>query len=367
MNSENWMDYFQRVVTASPSFPQTVIDNIMEDLVAESALMEIEGCADLVRHAKVIELADALINDARLRSKPAVAANEDAISSRATLVTSTNTFAKGLAGRVDSGNTYPALPLCLDGLTHEAMVKRSIELASLFRRDRDYSAIRAEFLHVSLGLNQFAMLAPVFRDQPQIPYKKTEWSKLTQLLNDQIVIDLHWLHCRGERLLPRWPELKSLLRCDAKFDSDAIAEQIAARNWTCDFRVNELITVCPRQQTQLVQLRSNEMKERFRVLLEGKSELEAGKRTKRTKAEVSAVRMAIASWVDVNHRVRGQEEMYESIWLAMRLLGLKAKPKEIADLAAVRCGVKPLDRKTMAGKVDTLRKVLAEAGIPLGV
>lgn len=365
--SETWMGFFDRVINADPSFAQTVADDIMETLVVESAVMEIEGCDDLVRHAKVIQLAETLINDARQKSKPAASATEENEPCSPAPATPADTSARASAISAGSAYTYPALPLCMDGLTHDVMVKRSIELASQFRRDRDYDAIRNEFVYVSLALNQWGMLAPVFRDQPQIPYNKKEWEKLTPLLNDQIVIDLHWLYCRGERLLPRWPELKSLLQGAGGFDCNAIAEQIAERGWTCDFRVNELITVCPRQQTQLTQLRSKEMKERFRILLEGKSELKEGKRAGRTKAEVSAVRMAIATWADGNHRVRGQEEMYVAIWLAMRLLGSKAKPKDIANLAAFRCGVKPLDRKTMVGKVDTLREVLDEAGIPLGV
>lgn len=365
--SETWMGFFDRVITADPSFAQTVADDIMETLVVESAVMEIEGCDDLVRHAKVIQLAESLINDARQKSKPAASATEENEPCSPAPATPADTSARASAISASSAYTYPALPLCMDGLTHDIMVKRSIELASQFRRDRDYEAIRNEFVYVSLALNQWGMLAPVFRDQPKMPYKKAEWKKYTQLLIDQIVIDLHWLHCRGERLLPRWPELKSLLQHAAELDCVAIADQIAGRNWSCDFRVNELITVCPRQQTQLTQLRSKEMKERFRILIEGKSELEAGKRTTRKKAEVSAVRMAIATWADGNHRVRGQEEMYEAIWVAMRLLGPKAKPEEIAALAAYRCGVKPLSRKTVAGKVETLRKVLDEAGIPLGV
>lgn len=364
--SETWMDYVDRVIPADPCLEQTVIDEIMEDLVAESALMEIDGCDDFVLHTKVIQLAETLINDARQKSKPAAGAKEEKLPCSPVPATPTNTPAIALA-IAGSSYTYPALPLCLDGLAHDVLVKRSIELASQFRRDREYNGIRAEYLRVSLALNQLGMLAPVFRDQPKMPYRQAEWKKYSQLLIDQIVIDLHWLHCRGERLLPRWPELKSLLDPTADFDCDAIAAQIARRSWTCDFRVSELITVCPRQQTQLMQLRSKEMKERFRLLLEGKSELEEGRRTCRTKAEVSAVRMAIATWADGNHRVRGQEEMYEAIWLAVRLLGPKAKLEEIAALAGCRCGVKPLNRKTVAGKVETLRKVLGEAGIPLGV
>ncbi|MBT9521096.1 MAG: hypothetical protein IV101_09375 [Dechloromonas sp.] len=354
---ETWTSYIDRISAADPSLEGKVFDDLMMELIAESTELELNGCDMQTMHRTVIQLADSLIDDVRKKPKQlGNAANQDGVNSTGSAIV-------GMA--VDK--SYPVLPLCLEGVTNECLVERSIQIASQFRRDKDYNPIRNEFIYVSLALNQLGMLAPVFRDQPKIPYNKKEWEKHTPLLNDQIVIDLHWLHCRGERLLPRWPELKSLLQHAGEFDSDAIAKQIAGRGWTCDFRVNELITVCPRQQTQLMQLRSNEMKERFRTLLEGKSEQEAGKRTKRTKAEVSAVRMAIASWADNNHRVRGQEEMYEAIWLAMRLLGSKAKPKEIANLAAFRCGVKPLDRKTVVGKVDTLRKVLDEAGIPLGV
>ena len=356
-HTETWTSYIDRALAADPSLKGEAFDDLMMDLIAESTELELNGCDMPTMHRAVIELADSLIADIRKKSKQLSNATErEEVDSSSSAIVS-----------MAIGASYPALPLCMEGQSHETLVKRSIELASQFRRDRYYNRIRAEFLHVSLALNQFGMLAPVFRDQPKMPYKRTEWKKFTQLLIDQIVIDLHWLHCRGERLLPRWPELKSLLQHGSEFDSDAIAKQIAGRGWTCEFRVNELITVCPRQQTQLMQLRCNEMKERFSILLEGKSKREEGKRTSRTKAEASAVRMAIASWADNNHRVRGQEEMYESIWLAMRLLGSKAKPKEIAKLAAFRCGVKPLDRKTMVGKVDTLRKVLDEAGIPLGV
>lgn len=364
---ETWTHYIDRMVAADPRLEGEAFEDLMMDLISKSTVLEIEGCDDPTRHKKVIQLAETLIEEVRQKSKSSAAPTEEGRSCSPAPTTLSDTSAKASAASEGGGHSYPELPLCLDGLNHDAIVKRSIELASQFRCDRDYHAIRDEFVRVSLALNQWGMVAPVFRDQPKIPYKKKEWEKYTQLLIDQIVIDLHWLGCRGERLFPRWPELKSLLQHVGEFDCDAIAEQIAGRGWTCDFRVNELITVCPRQQTQLMQLRSNEMKDRFRILLEGKSELEEGKRTSRSKAEVSAVRMAIATWADGNHRVRGQEEMYEAIWLAMRLLGPKAKPEEIAILAAYRCGVKPLHRTTVSAKIETLRDVLEKAGVPFGV
>lgn len=260
-------------------------------------------------------------------------------------------------------STYPPLPIDLSGVTHESLASRSIELASQFRRNRDYQTIREEFVKTSLALNQFGLLAPVFRDQPRLPYQRSQWKAYTSLLIDQIVIDCHWLHCRGELVQPRWPELKAMFASAGGFDCDAIANQLAAKGWSCDFRVQELIYVNNRQQTQLMQLRSQVMKKRFRALIEGEREIDCDGRSSRTKAKVSPVRMAINNWADGNHRVRGHEDMYESIWVAMNLLGPKAKHKEIADLAALRCGVKPLNPRTVADKITVLQKVLTEAGI----
>lgn len=257
--------------------------------------------------------------------------------------------------------TYPALPFDLSCLTHDGLTSRSVELASEFRMNGDYNAIREEFVQVSLALNQFKRLAPVFRDQPRMPFKRTEWKRFTQLLIDQIVIDLHWLHCRGEKVNPVWPELQALLAPSSKFDCVAIANRLAAKNWSSDFRVNELIFVNDRQQRQLMQLRSKALKETFRSVLEGKGKPD--KADGRVAAKKAAVRMAIANWADRRHQIRGHEDMYESLWVARTLLSAKASYDDIGELAALRCGKPALDRKTVEGKLKTLDAKLKEAGV----
>lgn len=258
---------------------------------------------------------------------------------------------------------YPKLPLDLTAFTHEGLKQRSIELATQFRCEKDYDSIREEFVRVSLALNQVKLLAPAYRDQPRMPYLKSRWEENAHLLIDQIVIDCHWLHCRGEQVNPRWPELKAMFASSGGFDCAAIARKIAAKDWSCDFRVLELFYLNNRQQAQLMQLRSNALKKKFQTLLEGTKELDSDGKTSRMKSKVSPVRMAINNWVDSNHRVRGQEEMYESIWVAIELLGPKAKSKEIADLAALRCGVRPLSPRTVIDKITILKKVLADAHV----
>lgn len=257
--------------------------------------------------------------------------------------------------------TYPLISYAPPHISHEALLSRSTELASEFRDFRDYNAIRDEFIETSLALNHFKLLAPVFRDQPRMPFKKSEWGRYTLLLIDQIVIDLHWLHTRGEQVKPRRAELKALLSPSNTFDCAAVAIQLAAQNWSSDFRVQELIFVNDRQQRQLMQLRSKKLKEDFRVLLEGRGR--QCRASGRVAATVAAVRMAIVNWADRTHQIKGHEEMYESLWVARELLGATASNDDIGELAALRCGTLPLDRKTVAGKLKRLDEKLCEAGV----
>lgn len=256
---------------------------------------------------------------------------------------------------------YPLLPLKIDDEDHDKLVERAVDIAVRFRRDRDYSAVRDEFIHVALALNQLGLLAPAFRDQPRIPYDKKLWSRYTQLLIDLIVIDCHWLFCRGERVSPRWAELKGVFDCATPFDCALIAEQVGAKNWTPDFRVDELIRLSRRQQLQLVQLRGEAVRQSFRVVLDGGRAFEDGK-AKRIRPLIADVGAKITDWADRNHRVQGHEMMYESLWLASALLGDDASVRDVGELAALRCGRPPLDRKTVAGKLKVLRNVLGSDG-----
>ena len=257
--------------------------------------------------------------------------------------------------------TYPPLSHTQPLTPHETLLSRATELASEFRSYRDYDTIRDEFVRTSLALNQFKLLAPVFRDQPRMPFKKSEWGHYTLLLIDQIVIDLHWLHTRGEQVKPRRPELKALLSLSNTFDCAAIATELAAQNWSSDFRVQELIFISDRQQRQLMQLRTKKLKEDFRVLLEGRGR--QGSTSERVAATVAKVRMVIVNWADRTHQIRGHEDIYESLWVARKLLGPTASNDDISELAALRCGTLPLDRKTVAGKLKRLDEKLFEAGV----
>ena len=262
-----------------------------------------------------------------------------------------------------SGASWPTLPIELTSITQSSLSSSIVKLASDYRHRKHYHAIRGEFIRVSLALNQLALLAPVFRDQPRIPYAKKDRNEShRQLLIDQIVIDCHWLYCRREKIEPRWNELRSIFDANGIFDCSMISDRLAARNWSSAFRANDLLLLNNRQQMQLVQLRTDDRKEKHRQLLEGARTLGgAGEKNVRKAAEVTRIRLAINNWADQAHQIRGHEKMYESIWIARELLGRGASNKQIADLAALRCGCTPLNPRTVSGKIVRLDTVLAKA------
>lgn len=364
--AETWTDFMDRFAATDECLSREVLEEISDELRIEDAVAEISGYDDSKRHQRVIKRAQQLINQARRTSKQVVAAIETVSPCSATNAVASAPMPEKTAEKASSV-TYPDLPFDLSSLDHEELVARAVELAVEYRKDKNYLAIRDEFVQVSLALNQFGLLAPVFRDQPKMPFKRTEWKHCTQLLIDQIVIDCHWLYCRKESVSPRWSEFKPMFAPGGEFDCQHVAERIGAKNWKDDFRVNELFLLYEQQKVQLMQLRDKALKEKFRVLLDGRATFEGAERG-REAAKVAAVRVAINNYA-ANSRgkgIRGQEDIYEGIWLALELLGTKAKNGDIATLAALKCGTKPVQPRTMSGKVVTLRKLLGEAGIALG-
>ncbi len=263
---------------------------------------------------------------------------------------------------------YPDLPLNMSNITHEQLVDRAEQLASRYRKEKNYLAVRDEYLQVSFGLNQFGLLAPLFREQPRIPFLVTERNQShDQLLIDQIVIECHWLWSRKERVSPRWRELKRIYS-SSNFDCDAVAESIADNEWTSDFRAEDLLSLSPRQQVQLVQLRNNDLKERWRLIIDGKSGYDSStRRSKRTRAKISIVRSTIINSADRNHRIRGQEEVYEALWLARELLHQDASLAQIAELTALQLGVKPLSPRTVSDKLKILDVIMSSIESPPAV
>lgn len=264
----------------------------------------------------------------------------------------------------NTGIQYPVLPLDLSNLSHEHLVSKANELACRYRREKDYLEIRDEFVFVSLALNQFGLLAPAFRDQPRIPFfQKQRDDSHKQLLIDQIVIDCHWVYCSREEVAALWTELKAMFDHESPFDCAVVCQRMAAKNWSKEFRADELLRLSNRQQHQLMQIRAEKLKDQYRLLIEGGNQLTLEGKTIRFSAQVLPIRKAITEWADRTHQVRGHQDMYQALWVARELLGHDAPIKHVADLAALQCGIKPRSPRTVAEKLKKLDETLVKAGI----
>lgn len=235
-----------------------------------------------------------------------------------------------------------------------------------YRAGVNYELIRDEFLDASFTANSFCLTAPVFRPQPKMSGKKSEWVNQKKLLADLIVIDCHWLYVRDESVEAKWPEIKRMFDLSKSFSIKEIEDRVARKNWSSGFKSGELLTLTHRQQYQLVQLRDEPIKQRMRMLIDGSSKSVGlgtdGKEKKvRVRAPFLEIKRKIREWADARTSVRSSIQMYESLWLARELLGPGAPLKQYAELAALRCGCKPLSTKTIDEKLKALDRRLAQS------
>ncbi|MDR6539474.1 hypothetical protein [Variovorax soli] len=255
---------------------------------------------------------------------------------------------------------WPTLPLNTSEVDHQHLVLRLTEITSHYRTHHSYATVRSAFVETSLLLNQLGLLAPAFREQPSIPrVVKARTNSHTQLLIDQIVIDCHWLHSRGEKVQPRWNELRRVFSSRSKFNCSEIAERLAAKNWKTEFRANDLLLLNDRQQMQLAQLCTAAKKEARRTLFEGSRDFGSTGMVSRIPARVTSVRLAINNWADRTHQIQGHEDMYQALWVARELLGPAASHPQIAEFAGLQCGCPPLHPRTASEKLRRLQEVLA--------
>lgn len=236
--------------------------------------------------------------------------------------------------------------------------------AQRHRAAEAYSEVRHEFMAASMAANHFGLSAPVFRDFPKLSGVLAERNKQTQLLVDQIVIDVHWLYVRGEDVAPKWPELQRIFDKSLPFDVEDVCSRVALKKWKAGFRVEEAFIITERQQFQLVQMRSPSVKNKMRQLLDGifvpSVKGAGGGKGHHVASRFPHVCRKIREWAEHRPRVKPSIQMYESLWLARELLGQRAPTKHVAELAALRCGCPPLHPKTVDEKLKALDKRLAE-------
>jgi hypothetical protein len=211
---------------------------------------------------------------------------------------------------------------------------------------RDYHRIRDEYCQMSILINLEGVIAPAFRPQPKVSATKGN-PIYFEIHRDQLVIDCHWLHCKGERITVRDTELRHLFDRAHEFPFGQ-AWAFAKQKWKSQHRVDEVLHLTIRQQCQLVTLHSKQVADRLE---------RATKSTKphgvRLPPKLAAVRQQLNEWGERSPRVVMHLKDYEHLWMASELLGVGAPPKHVAELFALAIG-KSLDEKTVRDKLKNL-------------
>ena len=367
---ESWDSYFEHALGEHPEFHQEIVEELRRCLKHEQArLTGFDGdCSD--RNARLCRYTDVLMERGRQKYREFLAlrhAQDEVARIAADRVKPVAEEKK--AAPKDEADEPRSLVLPsvhadisdLSAVEHEELISRLTVVACEYRDNKDYPAVRERYLALSRELNCRRLQAPVFRDQPRVSPKPSEQKKNPALLVDQILIDLHWLKCRGEQVRSKWPMLTAVFVDGGLFDWDDLSKRLAVRSWSTEFRANELLVLANRQQVQLIQLREDRLKNNYRELENGKRRGGAG--SKREPSKLATIGRAINNWSSHTHQIRGHEEMYEALWLARELLGDQASYNDIAQLAALRCGVKPLSSKSTSTKLTQLDAYLIRAGV----
>lgn len=257
-----------------------------------------------------------------------------------------------------------AKPAGLGFVNSAAAVADISRIAQEFRANIDYGSLRDDYMSASMAANNFGLMSPSFRDYPKIPGLKAEWHRHKQMLIDQVVIDCHWLYCRGEEVVAKWPEIQRMFDRSKSFAAEDMAELIARKNWSSGFKAGGLLSLTRRQQCALVQIRDDSIKKKMRFLMDGGSEslgvgLNGKDRKRHIPSPLVEVRRRIREWAEVRSSIKPSVLMYESLWFARELLGQDATLAQLAELAALRCGCKPLSPKTVQEKLKALDMRLA--------
>lgn len=228
------------------------------------------------------------------------------------------------------------------------------ELAALFRElvlYKDYPAVRTRCCQLSIRLNLIGAVAPAFRDWPRgvAPFGAAINTLITR---DQIVIDYHWCYAKRMPLSPIDDVHKHLLDLDTVFDFK-MAWELSGQRRKAEYRGGEALCLTLLQQCQTMQLRGRELRERVDQILTGYRRSKAKSHSQLAKATA-----AIGQWINGKPRFQSHRISYQRLWMARELLGPGAPNHSIAELHALMLGAQPLNRKTIAGKLETLGKVV---------
>ncbi len=216
----------------------------------------------------------------------------------------------------------------------------------------DYRRIREEYCQLSILINLEGLVAPAFRPALKISKAKGHIHYL-EIHRDQVVIDGHWLHTKGERVKVRDPILRELFDLKRDFNFWK-AWAFANEKWTSTHRVDEVLYLTTRQQCQLMALQGKVVAARHERATKGTRALGV-----RLPPKLATVRQQLNEWGERNPRIVDHLQDYEDLWMAQELLGPDAPVKHVVEIFELTTGVKR-DEKTVRGKLKTLNDNIRE-------
>lgn len=226
-------------------------------------------------------------------------------------------------------------------------------LMMVYHASKTYADVRDAFCGVSIALNLEGTLAPAFRHQPK-PRPKSAGKAAVQdeqLHRDRLVIDLHWLHCRGSAgfcgVVPQNSYAK-LVDHSKPFDFEA-AVSYAAEKLTSNERAVEQLGVSPEVQWQLATLKSSS-----HAQAHGGIHFGGRDGSKRVPSLISVIRAGVGSWALRSAGIRGEVQVYLNLWAAKKMLGSTARAHQIGELAALMEGTIALEKSTVSKKLARL-------------
>jgi len=231
------------------------------------------------------------------------------------------------------------------------------KLNNLLLLGAKYADVRDAYCHAHIDLNKRSNVAPAFRTELRLKAPKDDPAYLA-LHQDQMVVDLHWLREKGNCIRIHDKEWRNLMLQegdpDFGFDFD-LAWSFACQNWSTEFRVKTVLGLKEVHQCQLMALRSNDMKARFKAIMYGGA-----------RSGITKVRQVLSEWTEDDPRMERYVEDYEALWLARELLkpiksSRKLPIRNIAKVAAIMRGSEQLTDKTVREKLTKLDSRLLRA------
>lgn len=343
-----------------PSTGDPVFDGLLEDLCGSTSTYGSLAAADAYAHpakcsstAEPTEAADVEIVVPAPISAPATTASPSVsaapiTSTAATAPVTTTAPERELLTTSSTLDRFPVAAL------HDVpeFIDPGREVAALCREVResnDYLAARDRYCVISIRMNLDGLFAPAFRHRPRVQAPNND-SIHMQMHRDRLVIDYHWCHATGMQLSPTDPDHAHLLDLEHDFDF-AEAWSLAQRNQFGKYRAAEALCLTPLHQCQTMTLHGLELKARLEQIHKTYRNSKGAARGPFAKAIT-----AIGQWAERNKRIEAERVSYEKLWLARAMLGEDGTDQAIAALHALMLGKSPLYRKTIAGKLATLKR-----------